>query len=1127
MSFFTMGNLLTLGIVVLILILYRQLDRNNRSLDKVRKYGDRLTEELKEELTGMVAEKEAAVKDYITELGVELQSAKVLFERFQDQELAGKAEAVAKIDERLNAYDLSLEELVRMTGRVQENMNRIREESVFVENAGRRVSEVKAKLEGIEKNLGELELRFERENAGSLEKTAGAVIAAVRSTVSDLEAAAETAERRVEDHREAIDQAEKARQENLVRDVELINKTLKEAVEQASLRADKLEDAAVVKFREQALERLRRFQEAVEEKLRTYQESAKTRIAEVQTLVKTYKEEWRNENTEIEAKQRAYKDEWKRDVQELNVLARGQREEVKRIIADADAEAREVLRALERSAGEIKQQVSAETAEAETRLKEFNAHTDEVAAALERRLEQTAEDAERKVLTEAKARLEQWKLAGEEADAKGRQLLSALEAASGETGDRVSAEMAAMGQRIQNAKTHVENVLADLDQRLIKHVEGEEQRILEAAEVKLEEYRSAQSRQYQQLESLAEDVKSLDAELRIAMGETESRVRRDFALFEREAANNRERVVSEYAASVETLKADLEGVEKELAALKERAYENVSEKLQVFEDDFAADLAARGDAIEKRLEAWMDSMQTRLTGLKEEAETARRALELSFNETLKNRLAEQDQKLVSELEHLKAETGAFEEGIRDQMTASDRSLQSFKEQLDRDLEEARGAAEISAKTEIGRYALAMAETLKRHQRDLESRLKEIANEVEDRSGEIAGTLDNSRREINEWQSRFTSQLHDTEAALEDARGRARELAAESDKRLTSVRAVIEEVREAAAAQRAEIFSHTEDHAKSLDAAIKEADRHIKDFVNQTKLFDQADELRLQLERRIEDLRGDLDGLDQRRAEAAEMEAKFVKIKRLEDEVNAKMTFLRSEKGRIELMEADFVRLIQTSKSVEERLVQVSSEDDTLQAVQVKIRELDRALAETEEKYQRIERKNQILEAANNGIDRNFKELQEAEAALKGFTGELFRLSGEQRNLSASIEELAVKCEKARETSEKASVLDDMLTAIEKRIEDMQVAREWLARTETRLEEINKTAQDQIKLMGGIFGREEGGKSAGKDDRGALSIRTREMAVQLAHKGWSTEEIAKSLKISKGAVELILEIAPKD
>lgn len=43
---------------------------------------------------------------------------------------------------------------------------------------------------------------------------------------------------------------------------------------------------------------------------------------------------------------------------------------------------------------------------------------------------------------------------------------------------------------------------------------------------------------------------------------------------------------------------------------------------------------------------------------------------------------------------------------------------------------------------------------------------------------------------------------------------------------------------------------------------------------------------------------------------------------------------------------------------------------------------------------------------------------------------------------------------------------------------MQKAREWLARTETRLEEVSKQAQEQVKLLGSIL--KEGGKSHGSD-----------------------------------------------
>ncbi|GAB1482126.1 hypothetical protein MASR2M78_09410 [Treponema sp.] len=142
---FTTGNLLTLGVVLVALILYRQLDRNNRSLDKVRKYGERL----KEDLAAFVAERETAVKDYAVELDVQQKSAKELLRRIvtTEDDLHSRSEAIAKIDERIGAYDKSLEELMRMTSRAQENLVRIRDESTFTDGLVKKVKEAKDQME--------------------------------------------------------------------------------------------------------------------------------------------------------------------------------------------------------------------------------------------------------------------------------------------------------------------------------------------------------------------------------------------------------------------------------------------------------------------------------------------------------------------------------------------------------------------------------------------------------------------------------------------------------------------------------------------------------------------------------------------------------------------------------------------------------------------------------------------------------------------------------------------------------------------------------------------------------------------------------------------------------------------
>lgn len=88
---------------------------------------------------------------------------------------------------------------------------------------------------------------------------------------------------------------------------------------------------------------------------------------------------------------------------------------------------------------------------------------------------------------------------------------------------------------------------------------------------------------------------------------------------------------------------------------------------------------------------------------------------------------------------------------------------------------------------------------------------------------------------------------------------------------------------------------------------------------------------------------------------------------------------------------------------------------------------------------------------------------------------------------------------------------------------MQKAREWLARTETRLEKISKQAEDQVKLLGDLIKESNNDKGKGE---GAPPAKVRDMVVKLARQGWGVKEIAQTTKLSRGEVELILELLPK-
>jgi chromosome segregation ATPase len=196
--------------------------------------------------------------------------------------------------------------------------------------------------------------------------------------------------------------------------------------------------------------------------------------------------------------------------------------------------------------------------------------------------------------------------------------------------------------------------------------------------------------------------------------------------------------------------------------------------------------------------------------------------------------------------------------------------------------------------------------------------------------------------------------------------------------------------------------------------------------------------------------------------------------------------------------------------------------DDLQQYQVQIRRFEEGLAEANGRYERLEKKAVVLDQTVTGIDRAFDALREAESAIAEHRAALSSMPSEVESLKKSLDELLGSRDQVNLTVERISALDGILSDVEKRTEKMQTAREWLARTETRLEEISRKSEEQLKLLADVL-KEDG---ASRKTKGAPPIGIRENVVKLAHQGWKVDEIARALHLSRGEVELILELPQK-
>ncbi len=170
------GNLFVLAAVVVILVVYRQLDKNNRSLDKIRKYAD----SVREDLNAFVEERTATVRDLEAVLKVHDKTGAEILKRIQALEsgLLTRVPEVEQLQARLDKYSGSMTELETQTKRIDTHLERVKEETVFVDRVSQRIKTSGEQMTALEASFGKIRQDFTEINKKDLE--------AVRQNVSEV-----------------------------------------------------------------------------------------------------------------------------------------------------------------------------------------------------------------------------------------------------------------------------------------------------------------------------------------------------------------------------------------------------------------------------------------------------------------------------------------------------------------------------------------------------------------------------------------------------------------------------------------------------------------------------------------------------------------------------------------------------------------------------------------------------------------------------------------------------------------------------------------------------------------------------------------------------------------------------
>ncbi len=1052
MGLFSPGNVIVLLVVLIILAVYRQLDRNNRSLDKVKRYAERVVGELDD----LVQEKATAIRDMGIELEVHQKAARTVLDRIKELEdgLSKRAEQIERIGTRIGDYDTALEELLKMTERAEENLARVQSESEYIDSVGNRLKISQEKLKALEIRIPELTADFAKKNDETL--------------------------------RSAVD--------NAVRYADSRSQELADTLEALGRQAGSLDE------RFDDLEaNSRRIGEETESRLRTLQsevlEAGQSQLEKMEASVASYEESFARVEKEYQGRiQKIAEDGSTFQEATLRTLT-------ERIENQSTGIRQELTVAVETYQKECTSQIREANSQLRVRADELSKHIEAASSKLGERLGEVTEKS------------------------------SALEG-----------EQARLDQRIDENKKQ-------LSDSLDRKISGLEHSVLETVEARIKQYEEAVGYRLAKLDSVGSDIDELEVSLRESINQVSTRMRQEFETFSRELAEQRAEDGRRAQEEMSSLHKGMEEMETGLDKLKEQAYENVSEKLQLLEDAFFADLREREAGLGTQLTDWQAAFESRL----DESRTAQ--LEL-LRET-ESRSADDFRKSVSELqerfyggvEKIDTQLDDFRNGLSARMGESETTVERFKETLGERLEGIEEEAEGALTAEIGKLSSSVREEIENHRRRVEKDLADFQHSFDGSKQQLEQDLEGTRSEMSIWHAESLKRMNETsdrigelesalksrsQEALEDFKerfdemrtaveARNQELGVEADTRIREFRSFSADLREQVGSTQQKLFGKINDEAKLLSVNLAEIDKRQKAFVEQTKVFDRADALKLALEESMQELKADLSKVDAQREEIREIEVQMGRIRKLSGEVNDRVERFLGEKRRVDSLEDDFKKLMSMSQAVEVKLDQITSSDDELQAIQARLRSLEELDKSIDERMIRLEKKRNIIDVTTEGVDKNFDMLGKLEDRLVGIESEIKELPGRVEELSGRFRELATGKKDVDVAVKQLRELDGALDDIEGRMAELNSAREWLARTETRLEEVGRDAQDKVKLLGSLL-KGEGKKTT--DGKAAPSLSARDTVIKLAHQGWKVDEIARATKVSRGEVELILELATK-
>jgi chromosome segregation ATPase len=319
-----------------------------------------------------------------------------------------------------------------------------------------------------------------------------------------------------------------------------------------------------------------------------------------------------------------------------------------------------------------------------------------------------------------------------------------------------------------------------------------------------------------------------------------------------------------------------------------------------------------------------------------------------------------------------------------------------------------------------------------------------------------------------------------------------------------------------------------DHAAVLDRKILSIEDELKKIERSSMVFDKVNGLKDKLNADIKILKDQIVEIKNERDSVNEIEKKMIGIEEIFRSTNEKCNLILNDKKKIDNIGVIVGELKQVSENVEQKIEVVKSSkivvanlENKIENVNEKFKLLNDYINEVGDREITIKNSLDSIQVAKGRSDELNLKLDMMNKKLDDLDFKKMTFEKSLKNFEKESALIGKSESKVMEVFEKFSQMNSLIEDLEVRTQSINKIREWLVRAETQIEKMNTESERKIKLLESLINKT--GESPLIKERTRDDSSRRDLVLQLQSQGWTVDDIAKTLNLSVGEVEFILDL----